>query len=136
MTKRLAIVLTEGYADWECGLLMATARGEYQAATVVLTPGGADVTSLGGLAVPALQALMTERTPADAQGELQGALATLSSLTIILGPPLFALVFSRFSGENPILPLPGMPFLLSTLLAGAALLVLARNKPENPALQG
>ena len=51
MTKRLAIVLTEGFADWECGLLMATARGEYQAETVVLTPGGADVTSLGGLAV-------------------------------------------------------------------------------------
>jgi len=26
MTTRLAIVLTERYADWECGLLMATAR--------------------------------------------------------------------------------------------------------------
>lgn len=51
MTKRLAIVLTEGYADWECGLLMATARHEYKATTVVLTPGGADVTSLGGLPV-------------------------------------------------------------------------------------
>lgn len=51
MTKRLAIVLTEGYADWECGLLMATARHEYKATTVVLTPGGANVTSLGGIPV-------------------------------------------------------------------------------------
>ncbi|MGB3876335.1 MAG: DJ-1/PfpI family protein [Shinella zoogloeoides] len=51
MAKRLAIVLTEGYADWECALLMATARGDCGAETVVLTPGGADVTSLGGLAV-------------------------------------------------------------------------------------
>ena len=51
MTKRLAIVLTEGYADWECGLLMATARHECAAETVVLTPGGADVTSLGGVRV-------------------------------------------------------------------------------------
>ena len=51
MTKRLAIVLTEGYADWECGLLMATARHACQATTVVLTPGGADVTSLGGISV-------------------------------------------------------------------------------------
>lgn len=49
MAKRLAIVLTEGYADWECALLMATARGDCGAETVVLTPGGADVTSLGGL---------------------------------------------------------------------------------------
>ena len=51
MTKRLAIVLTEGYADWECGLLMATARHECGAETVILTPGGADVTSLGGVSV-------------------------------------------------------------------------------------
>ena len=51
MAKRLAIVLTEGYADWECGLLMATARHECGAQTTVLTPGGKDVTSLGGVAV-------------------------------------------------------------------------------------
>lgn len=51
MAKRLAIVLTEGYADWECGLLMATARGDCGAETVVLTPGGADVASLGGVSV-------------------------------------------------------------------------------------
>lgn len=51
MAKRLAIVLTEGYADWECGLLMATARHECGAKTVILTPGGADVTSLGGVSV-------------------------------------------------------------------------------------
>ncbi|PZU48010.1 MAG: tetracycline resistance MFS efflux pump [Sphingomonas sp.] len=97
---------------------------------------GLTIGSLGGLAIPALQAMMTERTPPNAQGELQGALGTLSSLTIILGPPLFALVFSRFSGANAVLPLPGMPFLLSTLLAGSALLVLMRSKPGNVALQG
>lgn len=51
MAKRLAIVLTEGYADWECALLMATARGDCGAETRVLTPGGADVTSLGGVSV-------------------------------------------------------------------------------------
>lgn len=53
MAKRLAIVLTEGYADWECALLMATARGDCGAETLVLTPGGADVTSLGGVTVKA-----------------------------------------------------------------------------------
>ena len=51
MAKRLAVVLSEGYADWECALLMATARGDCGAKTVVLTPGGADVTSLGGVSV-------------------------------------------------------------------------------------
>ena len=53
MAKRLAIVLSEGYADWECGLLMATARHECGAETVVLTPRGSDVTSLGGVCVKA-----------------------------------------------------------------------------------
>lgn len=51
MAKQLAIVLTEGYADWECGLLMATARHKCGAQTVVLTPGGTDVTSLGGVSI-------------------------------------------------------------------------------------
>ncbi|MGQ3211557.1 DJ-1/PfpI family protein [Shinella sp.] len=51
MTKRLAIVLTEGYADWECGLLMATARHECGAQTVILTPAGQNVTSLGGVSI-------------------------------------------------------------------------------------
>ncbi|HEV7251302.1 MAG TPA: DJ-1/PfpI family protein [Shinella sp.] len=51
MAKRLAILLTEGYADWECGLLMATARGDCGAETVVLTPGGTGVTSLGGVSI-------------------------------------------------------------------------------------
>ncbi|MCJ8053300.1 DJ-1/PfpI family protein [Shinella curvata] len=51
MTKRLAIVLTEGYADWECGLLMASARHVCAARTAALTPGGRDVTSLGGVSI-------------------------------------------------------------------------------------
>lgn len=64
MAKRLAIVFTEGYADWECGLLMATARHECGAETVILTPGGKDVTSLGG--VPATSAGKAEDAlPAD-----------------------------------------------------------------------
>lgn len=53
MTKRLAVALTEGYADWECGLPMATARHALGAETVVLTPGGHDVTSFGGVCVRA-----------------------------------------------------------------------------------
>ena len=51
MAKRLAIVLTEGYADWECGVLMATARHECGAQTMVLKPGGKGVTSLGGISI-------------------------------------------------------------------------------------
>lgn len=57
MARRLAIGLTESYADWECALLMATARGDCGVETVVLTPGGTGVTSMGGLSVAADGAL-------------------------------------------------------------------------------
>ncbi|WP_331373692.1 DJ-1/PfpI family protein [Sinorhizobium chiapasense] len=46
---RLAIVLTEGFADWECALLMATARTELGLDVLIATPGGTVVTSMGGL---------------------------------------------------------------------------------------
>ncbi|MCG2840254.1 TCR/Tet family MFS transporter [Sandaracinobacter sp. RS1-74] len=94
-----------------------------------LAYAGLTIGAIGGLTVPALQALMTENAPPNAQGELQGALATLSSLTIILGPLLFARVFTHFSGEDAAVHAPGMPFLLSVLLASAALLLLLWNRP-------
>ncbi len=81
--------------------------------------------SLGGLVVPPLQAMMTERTPPAAQGELQGALATLSSLTVIIGPIVFANLFTWFTSASAPVRSPGAPFLLSALLAGAAFAILA-----------
>ena len=47
--SRLAIVLTEGFADWECALLMALARQDCGMEIAVATPGGKAVTSIGGL---------------------------------------------------------------------------------------
>ncbi|SEQ30025.1 Putative intracellular protease/amidase [Devosia sp. YR412] len=44
-------VLTEGYADWETALLNAVARSFYGVETRFATPGGAHVTSSGGLKV-------------------------------------------------------------------------------------
>jgi DHA1 family tetracycline resistance protein-like MFS transporter len=90
---------------------------------------GLTIGALGGVTVPALQALMTRAADADAQGELQGALATLSALTVIAGPLLFASVFTSFSGADAIVHAPGAPFLLSALLAGLALLMLQSLKP-------
>ncbi|OLP62563.1 hypothetical protein BJF93_01860 [Xaviernesmea oryzae] len=46
---RLALVLTEGYADWECALLMALARQDCGMEVTVASPGGKAVTSIGGL---------------------------------------------------------------------------------------
>jgi putative intracellular protease/amidase len=64
---RLAIVLTEGFADWECALLMATARAELGVDLLVASPGGTVVTSMGGLHItPHLPAKAL--TPAEFDG--------------------------------------------------------------------
>jgi putative intracellular protease/amidase len=56
MTK-IVTILTEGFADWETGLLNGAARGFYGVETEYATPGGKPVTSSGGMKVAADVAL-------------------------------------------------------------------------------
>jgi len=48
---RLAVVLTEGFADWEVGQLAASARTHFGFDVVTASPGGAEVRSMGGMRV-------------------------------------------------------------------------------------
>ncbi|MGQ5702009.1 MFS transporter [Sandaracinobacteroides sp. A072] len=95
-----------------------------------LAYAGIIVGGLGGLTIPALQALMTERASATDQGELQGGLATLASITVVAGPLIFSQLFAAFSGAEARLHAPGAPFVLAALLSAAALaLMLAAERP-------
>ncbi|ODT80656.1 MAG: tetracycline resistance MFS efflux pump [Pelagibacterium sp. SCN 64-44] len=49
--------------------------------------------ALGGVAMPALQSLLTSRVSDDQQGQLQGVVASLMSLAGIVGPVLTTIVF-------------------------------------------
>ncbi|QQR41234.1 tetracycline efflux MFS transporter Tet(30) [Devosia rhizoryzae] len=49
--------------------------------------------ALGGVAMPALQSLLTSRVSDEQQGQLQGVLASLMSLAGIVGPVLTTLIF-------------------------------------------
>jgi putative intracellular protease/amidase len=64
---RLAIVLTEGFADWECAPLMGTSKGHLGIDCVVASPSGVDVTSMGGLRVKPSMAV-EDLNPADLDG--------------------------------------------------------------------
>lgn len=72
---------------------------------------------LGGICGPSLQGILSAQVPADEQGELQGALTSLVSLTAIVGPPLMTGLFSYFSSPKAPFQLPGAPFLLGALLS-------------------
>jgi DHA1 family tetracycline resistance protein-like MFS transporter len=67
---------------------------------------------------------MSQQIPANAQGELQGGLASLSSLAAVLGPPLMTQLFGRFSDTAGVLYFPGAPFLAAALLALASAIIL------------
>ena len=62
---------------------------------------------------PALQAILSRRVSDDAQGELQGVLASLVSLATIISPIVMTQVFARYSGPDAKIYAPGAPFLLS-----------------------
>jgi DHA1 family tetracycline resistance protein-like MFS transporter len=50
--------------------------------------------ALGGVAVPALQSLLSNYVDSERQGELQGVLASLTSLTAIIGPLVGTAIYS------------------------------------------
>ncbi|MET0403853.1 MAG: TCR/Tet family MFS transporter [Cystobacter sp.] len=78
--------------------------------------------ALSGVFGPAAQGLMTRRVPASQQGQFQGALAGVVSLTGIIGPALFTQVFALAIDPARGWNLPGAPFLLS---AGLMLICLS-----------
>ena len=73
----------------------------------------------GAVVMPSTNGLLSRRVARDAQGELQGAVASLFSLSSIVGPPLMTQVFARFSAPDAPVHLPGAAFLTSALLATA-----------------
>ena len=71
----------------------------------------------GAIVSPTTNALMSHRVASDAQGELQGAIASLYSLSSIAGPPLMTQLFGRFSAPGAPVHLPGAAFVAATVLA-------------------
>ena len=78
---------------------------------------------LGGIAGPSLQAVLTGHVPPNEQGELQGALASLMSLTTILGPLLMNNLFKFFTTGKDHVHFPGAPFLLGAIFMVGSIIV-------------
>jgi DHA1 family tetracycline resistance protein-like MFS transporter len=93
---------------------------------LILTP----LAALAAVITPALQGIMSKAVGADAQGELQGALTSLSALAMIVSPLVMTSVFAVFSAPRASLYLPGAPFILSALLIVVGLLLfMAQRRP-------
>lgn len=66
--------------------------------------------ALGGLEGPAIQALITREVGPSEQGELQGSLASLLSLTAVVGAPLGTNLINWFGNPDSRPHVPGAPF--------------------------
>jgi DHA1 family tetracycline resistance protein-like MFS transporter len=71
---------------------------------------------LGGIAGPALQAILAGHVPPNEQGELQGALTSMISLTSIVGPLVMTNLFAYFTRPDAAIHFSGAPFLLGSVL--------------------
>jgi DHA1 family tetracycline resistance protein-like MFS transporter len=88
------------------------------------------VASLGGIAQPAGQSMITQTVGPREQGAVQGALTSLQSLAGIIGPLIATNAFHALNGPDARtiagLSLPGGHFLLCAALAGAGLVLTWR----------
>lgn len=87
-----------------------------------------------GLQDPALMKIMTERVGKDAQGELQGGLASLGAIVLAIAPLLYTQLFYLFEGGLAGIEFAGAPFLASAGFSALGLILfLSRRRVTGPA---
>ena len=96
---------------------------------LVTTPFSA----MGGITGPALSALSSRATPENQQGELQGILTSINALAMILAPLVMTWIFGVFSAPDAAVYFPGAPFLLSSVLMVAGVIVFVAGSREKSA---
>jgi len=76
-----------------------------------------------GFAQPALTALMSKDAPPDAQGELQGGIASAQNLALLVGTVMFAQIFGYFLQDGSPIQSPNVAYFISAALGLMALSV-------------
>lgn len=91
---------------------------------------------LGGIAGPALQSIITKHVSSNEQGQLQGSLTSLMSLTSVFGPLIMTSLFNYATHKDSKIHLPGAPFLLGAIFMLFSIIVawrvLQREKKTQP----
>jgi MFS transporter, DHA1 family, tetracycline resistance protein len=72
--------------------------------------------ALGGLAGPAIQGILSNQIPPNEQGELQGTMSSVMSITSIIGPLLMSNLFAHFTRADAPIHFAGAPFLAASIL--------------------
>jgi DHA1 family tetracycline resistance protein-like MFS transporter len=81
---------------------------------------------LGGICGPSLQSVIARHVPSNQQGELQGALTSLMSVTTIIGPLIMNSTFAYFTSSKAPFHLPGVHFLIGAICMMISIVVAYR----------
>ncbi len=100
-----------GLLLYAVGLLLFAFASQTWMMFVILIPY-----CLGGICGPALQSVISGNVLPNEQGELQGALTSVISITSIFGPMLMTGLFSYFTGPNAPFHFSGISFALASVL--------------------
>lgn len=98
----------------------------------VIIPFGA----LGGLLGPALNQIMTSRVPRNAQGELQGAIASVQALANVFAPVAMTQTFFYFTHSAAPFYFPGAAFALAAVVCTISMIPLIRGLRTVPKIAG
>ncbi len=124
--ERRAILLGLGVSVVVSVLYGAIDRGWMIYCVMPLAIGGWTV------AQPAILGLMSRAVPANEQGLLQGAVASITNLTSIVGPLIWTSLFGYFVSPAAPLIIPGAAFYVSASIFLVALMLAVRWQLESP----
>jgi MFS transporter, DHA1 family, tetracycline resistance protein len=83
------------------------------------------VGALQAIVYPALNSLMSKQVPANAQGELQGGVASLSSIANIVGPLLMTQTMAFYTAATAPIYFPGAAFVLAAAINALGFMLLS-----------
>jgi len=88
------------------------------------------VWTLMALAMPSINGIISKHVPANEQGELQGALASIGGITSAFAPTILTSVFAYFTASDAPVYFPGAAFLTASAMLAIAAAMLGRAERE------
>lgn len=105
-------VIIVGFILWTAGMALFSVAFYGWMLFVFLIPY-----ALGGVASPTIQGLISNKIPANEQGNLQGTLTSLVGLSSIIGPSIAGGLFYLFTvHQDSLFYFPGAPYAMSAML--------------------
>ena len=111
-------VILAGFVFWTLGMIGISFAGNTFLLYAFTIPY-----VMGGIAGPTIQGMVSNHVPANEQGNLQGVLSSLSSVSAFTIPMVYTFIFFVYTGEKHTIYFPGAPFLLAGIILVLACLV-------------